>query len=88
MDPRSPPPLPEKSQVIVIAISIWTPLWMDLPWKCWTPSGSLGKYSFLCNKTIAPPPLCKTSRGLKNVSAWTPPPWQKFLDPRMILYML
>ena len=73
--PEPPPPLPKKSQVIVIAIRI--PPWMGLPWKCWTPSGSLGKYSFLCNKTIVPPPPCKISWGLKNVSVWTPPPLSK-----------
>ena len=51
-DRGSGPPF-GKSQVIWISIeiNIWTPLLG----KSWTPSGSLEKYSFLCNKTIGPP---------------------------------
>ena len=55
-----------QSQVIwgTIEISIWTPPpppWkkLDPTGKCWTPSGSLEKYSFLCNNrvTIGSPPV-------------------------------
>ena len=55
----SPHPSPGKAQVIRVSIeiSIWSPLEkVGPPGKCWTPSGSLEKDSFLCYKTIAPPP--------------------------------
>ena len=57
-----PHPSPGKAQVISyniwvpIEISIWTPLEkVGPPGKCWTPSGSLEKDSFLCYKTTGPP---------------------------------
>ena len=54
------PDPPRKSQVIWVSLNIMIrtpPPWkkLDPPGKCQTPSGSLEKYSFLCNKTIAPP---------------------------------
>ena len=59
-----PPPPPRKSQVIWVSLNIMIrtpppPLEKNgpppPPGKCQTPSGSLEKYSFLCNQTIGPP---------------------------------
>ena len=77
LDPPPPPPPPPLEKV------------GPPPGKCWTPSGTMKNDRFLWNW---PFDFCKISWGLKknNVRAffarrtWTPPPWRKFLDPRMV----
>ena len=99
------PDHPGKSQDIWVSIeiSIWTPpppppkkkKKVGPPGKCWTPSGSLEKYSFLCNKSIGPPlltvnklrtekrrcPDCFLTLG-PGPHTPPPPPLKKILDPR------
>ena len=60
-DRGSGPPGKSQGIWVSIEISIWTPHThtpkkkVGPPGKCWTPSGSLEKYSFLCNENIGPP---------------------------------